>query len=102
MAITIQHIAVRTESLQAEASWDDRDANGNILRHATKQFTLTAATRDALLAEATAAVTEAIIAVQPENLSALFKAVDDAHAQLAAKTAELDALDAAVAAKVTP
>lgn len=100
--ITIQHIAVRTENLQAEAQWDDRDAGGNILRNGRSQLTLSTATRDALLAEATVAVT-ADAAFTPQNMAPLLKSRDATKAELArlteqvaTKAAELEAITAAV------
>ncbi len=96
--ITIQHIQVRPESLTADASFDDRDAQGNILRSGREQFTLSQAACDALLAEASAAVSGGLASVAPVNLTALFKARDDAKAELAATGVELEAKRAEVAA----
>lgn len=107
MSITIQHIAVHTENMQATASFDERDANGVILRHSRAQFTLSPATRDALLAEATGPV-NAALGLTPQDLTALLTARDSAKSELAAlteqvatKAAELAALDVATA-KVAP
>lgn len=106
MGIEIQQIQVTLGSLQADAAFDERDADGNILRGGRKQFTLSEATRDALLAEAATAIDAAMVAILPVNLGKLFESVDAAKAekvaidvQLATKRAELAAIDAAAAVK---
>lgn len=89
MSITIQHVQVHLDNLQAEASFDDRDASGRIVRHGQIQFTLSVEVRDALLAESGAAIAAAVASVAPANLNALFAARDEALAEKATLDEEI-------------
>lgn len=106
-SVQVHHVSIRPDALDAtECAFVDRDAAGAIVAQGRVQFALSSEARDAVVADALAAIAEQRPKADPVDLGAAIDAAkkaeadkDAAEAAAEKARAEVAALDAQIAQK---